>query len=364
MNSPAKTLRVGIVGAGAIAYGAAALLEQNGHQASLWSPSGQRTQALAQGQALQTQGALSGDFHPRVADSAQALAADAEVIFLALPANGHKTVMDAIAAHIRPEQSVVISSHASFGALYLARLLAARGITIPIVAWGTTVTSGRQLSPTEVSVSTIRQKIDIATVPQALSRQGLAVCQALFGDRFVERDSLLAIALSNLNPQNHMGIALCNLTRMERGETWSQGQNVTPAVGRLLEALDQERLAIAQALGLSVRTIFQHFHLSFHVPLDSVSAMNQTMHAEGRGGNGPNTADSRYVLEDVPFGLVVTARLGRMAGCPAVLHEAGIRIFSALYGRDFELENDLLAALELDLMTLDQLNRLCRYGYA
>jgi opine dehydrogenase len=40
----------------------------------------------------------------------------------------------------------------------------------------------------------------------------------------VPRDDLLAIAVSNLNPQNHMGIALCNLTRMERGESWNQNE--------------------------------------------------------------------------------------------------------------------------------------------
>jgi opine dehydrogenase len=195
-----------------------------------------------------------------------------------------------------------------------------------------------------------------------LSEQGLGICQALFGERFVQRDGLLAIALSNLNPQNHMGIALCNLTRMERGEPWSQGQNVTPAVGRLLEALDAERLAIAAALGLSVRNIFEHFHLSFHVPLASVSEMNQTMHAGERGGSGPGTADSRYVLEDVPFGLVVTALLGRKCGRPALLHEAGVRIFSALYGRDFETENDLLVALGLNDLTLEQITRLSLTG--
>ena len=161
-----------------------------------------------------------------------------------------------------------------------------------------------------------------------------------------------------------MGIALCNLTRMERGETWSQGQNVTPKVGRLLEQLDQERLAIAAALGLDVRTMFQHFHLSFHVPLASISEMNQEMHAAGNGGQGPTSADSRYVLEDVPFGLVATAKLGRLAGKTAPLHESGIQIFSALYGRDFVAENDLLAALEFDAMSLDDLSRLSRDGYA
>ena len=153
----------------------------------------------------------------------------------------------------------------------------------PIVGWGTTVVSGRQLSPTSVNVNTVRKKIDLATVPASRSADGLAVCQALFGDRFVDRASLMAIALSNLNPQNHMGIALGNMTRMERGETWSQGQNVTPNVGRLLEALDQERIEIATALDLKVRTIFEHFHLSFHVPMNSISQMNQEMHEAGNG---------------------------------------------------------------------------------
>ena len=174
----------------------------------------------------------------------------------------------------------------------------------------------------------------------------------------------MAIALSNLNPQNHMGIALGNMTRMERGETWSQGQNVTPKVGRLLEELDQERIAIATKLGLEVRNIFQHFHLSFHVPISSISQMNQEMHEAGNGGTGPATADSRYVTEDVPFGLVMTAKLGRLAGEPAELHEAGVKIFSAMYGRDFAAENDLLSALDLDAMSLSELNALCRDGYA
>jgi opine dehydrogenase len=161
-----------------------------------------------------------------------------------------------------------------------------------------------------------------------------------------------------------MGIALGNMTRMERGESWSQGQNVTPNVGRLLEALDEERIAIATALGLEVRTIFQHFHLSFHVPISSISQMNQEMHEAGNGGTGPATADSRYVTEDVPFGLVVTAKIGQLAGRPAGLHESGVRIFSAMYGRDFNAENNLLAALDLDAMSLEQLDGLCRDGFA
>ena len=55
----------------------------------------------------------------------------------------------------------------------------------------------------------------------------------------------------------------------------------------------------------------------------------------GDGTLGPTDLDTRYVLEDVPFGLVPTERLGRLVGAPAVLHESGINLLSAIYGRDF-----------------------------
>ena len=362
--SAKKSLKVGIAGAGAIAFGNAALLQENGHDPMLWSPSGARTEKLVAGEALTASGALTGAYRPRIAPDAATLAAENDVILLALPGYGHKAVMDALAPYIGPQHKIIISSHASLGALYLNGLLAQRGVSVPIVAWGTTMTTGRQPDYSHAQVNTIRSKVDICTVPEGAADDGLALCQALFGDRFVLRDGLLAITLSNLNPQNHMGIALGNITRMERGETWSQGQNVTPKVGRLLEELDQERLEIAKALGLSVRTIFEHFHLSFHVPIASISEMNQEMHAQGNGGTGPATADSRYVTEDVPYGLVMTVLLGDLAGKPAKLHRAGVEIFSAMYGRDFFAENTLLNALNLNSMTLDQVKHAVRNGFS
>src|ERR1700758_804326 len=80
------------------------------------------------------------------------------------------------------------------------------------------------------------------------------------------REDLVSISLSNVNPQNHLGIALCNFTRIERGEPWINWYGLTPSVGRLIEALDQERLAVAAAFGTAVRSVRDHFHLSYHVP--------------------------------------------------------------------------------------------------
>ncbi|TIT98003.1 MAG: NAD/NADP octopine/nopaline dehydrogenase, partial [Mesorhizobium sp.] len=218
-------MRVSILGAGAIAYGLAAYLANSGHSPSLWSPSGQRTKALAAGDLLKATGDIEATVPVRIARDCKDAVANADVVVIALPAYGHKMVMDAAIPHLTDGIPVIISSHCSFAALYLSRRLAERKVSLPIVVWGTTLLTGRQLGPTEVHVTTIRQKLDVATLPFKAQDEGYELCTTLFDDRFVKRDGMLAIALSNLNPQNHLGIALLNLTRMEKAEQWSQGGN-------------------------------------------------------------------------------------------------------------------------------------------
>ena len=338
-------MQVAILGAGAIAFGNAALLCRDGHDVTLWSPSGRRTATLAAGAPLVATGAVAGRFRPRIAASCADALASAEAVVVAVPGYGHRHVLDAAAPFLHSEQVVVFSSHMSLAALYLAGLLRKRGVTPPIAALGTTVTTGRQTGPDAVNVSSIRARLDVAVLPDAAANRGIDVCRALFGDRFVARDGLLAIALSNLNPQNHLAIAMCNLTRMELGEAWGQNRHITPAVARLIEALDAERLAIAQAFGLTVRTIHEHFHLSFDVPMGPLAEMTHALAQRPTDVKGPTTLDSRYVTEDVPFGLVPTIRLAALAGVPVPLHESGVRLMSALYGRDFAAENDILPRL-------------------
>jgi opine dehydrogenase len=351
-------MQVAILGAGAIAYGNAALLCRDGHDVTLWSPSGQRTTALAAGAPLVATGAVAGHFHPRIAKSCADALSGAEAVVVAVPGYGHRHVLDAAAPFLRSKQVVVFSSHMSLAALYLAGLLRKRGVATPIAALGTTVTTGRQSGPDSgpdtVNVSSVRARLDVAVLPHAAANRGMEVCHALFGDRFVPRDGLLAIALSNLNPQNHLAIALCNLTRMELGEAWGQNRHVTPAVAKLIEALDAERLAIATAFGLTVRSVHEHFHLSFGVPMGPLAEMAHTLAQRPGDVNGPTTLDSRYVTEDVPFGLVPTIRLAALAGVPVPLHESGVRLMSALYGRDFAAENDILpqlGALSREMLT-------------
>ncbi len=334
-------MRVAILGAGAIGFASAALLCARGHVPVLWSPSGRRTRVLADGVPLIASGAVEGSFRPEVAADCATALDGADCTLIAAPGYAHRAVIEAAAPHLRAHQTVVFSSHMSFSALLLRRLC-----PLPaIVVWGTTVVTGRQTGEAAVWVTNIRSRVDAAVLPDSATDPGLDLCRTLFGDRFARRDGVLAIALSNLNPQNHLAIALCNLTRMEKAEAWKQYANTTHAVGRLMEALDRERLALAAACGVAVRTLHEHFRLSFGAEGATMGDMAHDLATRGADPDGPRTLESRYVIEDVPFGLWPTSCLGRARGVALPLHDAGVQLFSALYGRDLTLDNDILPAL-------------------
>ncbi|GHD12218.1 NAD/NADP octopine/nopaline dehydrogenase family protein [Tianweitania populi] len=340
-------MRVAILGAGGVAFGMAAFLHEAGHEPVLWSPTGKGTAGLLNEDLVST-GAVETRFRAAVALSAREALVEADVAIVALPANGHKAVIDAALPHIRSGQTVIVSAQLSMGALYLAKGLEARNVDATVVAFATTVLMGRKTGPASVAVGGVRERLEAAVIPASAAQDGLATCRSLFGDRFRLAANLLAIALSNLNPPIHMASALCNLTRIEKGEYWANYDGITPAVARLIEALDRERLAVAAHFGVSVRTVEEHYRLTFGFPEgQGVAEMAAAVHERRKGPPGPTSLDTRFVTEDVPFGIVAVLALAEGAGPNLPLHRAGVDLLGALYGRDFRAENDLLPLVDI-----------------
>ncbi|OSQ37400.1 NAD/NADP octopine/nopaline dehydrogenase family protein [Thalassospira mesophila] len=351
-------MHVGIVGAGLVARGYFAFLTQRGMTPEMWSPSGKSAQLVPADAPLTVSGAIEGSFNLAYCTSANELAQN-DIIILALPANGHRMVLDVIIPCLEARHTLIMSGHLSFAALYLSKKLAEREVQIPIVVWSTTALTAK--SPhvaTELRIGALRSNVDMAVIPAEGGEQAKDLCVALFGDRFTLQDDLLTIALSNLNPQSHLAIALCNLTRIEKGELWHQNTNMTDKVGNFLEALDGERLAIAKAFGKQMRSQLENFCLASGLKPKSTSDLYQMQVARGTDPIGPKDITTRYVLEDVPFGLVPTLYLARLAGVDAPLHQAGAAILAACYKRDFKQDNNLLDVLAInDIATLKRLVR-------
>ena len=356
-------MNVTILGAGSIALANAALLADAGHQITLWSPSGKGTATLGERFSLAFSGAATGRATVYTARHVASAVETAAAVVIAIPAYGHVAVMDACAPYLTRGQIVFVMPMLSLTALYLSKLLHARDIDVPIVSFGTTVMTARKILPAEVRLLSIRSKIDLAALPVRDTDAAMCVATMLYGERFNAQSDTLAIAMVNVNPVSHVPLALANLTRIEKGEVWTQYDHMSGAVAKMIVAVDRERLAVAAAFGLNVRSIEEHFHYSFGVPMADLGIQTLAVHAGIGSPPGPVSLESRYFTEDVPYGLAFYAAMGRAVGVKTPCNDACVTLASAACGRCFGVENEIVGALGLDRLSAAELLALARNGY-
>lgn len=346
-------IKVGIVGAGSIGLASAAWVAQRGHEVSVWAPSGSAN--VLRGDSLSATGALDATLAVGVSDSAQALATQADVILIAVPLNAHKTVMDALLPNLRSGQLVIVSSMGSLSSLYLYERAVARGIDLGVVSFGTTALTARRKGPAQVNIMTRRGQVAMSCLPQTASPRALAACEALFGDGFTLEEDPLVSSLANTSAITHVPLALFNWTRIERAENWPQYYYMTPRVSHAIEAIDAERLAVADAFGIEVRSVKKHFSQSFKAEGERLEDIAADLHRKRGGPPGPTQIDTRYLSEDVPFGLVFLIALGRVANVKMPYMQAMISMAELIVGEDFLAGNDLVDHLGLESSSVEGL---------
>ena len=344
-------MRLTILGAGAVGPAAAVLAASRGHDVTLWSPSGAGTAGLDG--SIAAEGALEGRFPLRVARDLPDALAGADAALLAVPAYAYPDLLPRLAEALPPGLPLLIAPAASLAPLALDAMRAARGAPrdrAPIGAMGTTPVTARRPAPGRVRVAAIRAAVDVAAVPAAAAPAMGALATALFGHESPVAPNALVAAISNANPIMHAVMALTNLTRIERAEPWPQYAMMTEAACRLMDTLAAERDALARAHGVPVLALAESLRRANGVPLAPLHRMAAEI-AESRGNVlGPDTLDTRYVTEDVPYGLAVYLWLARGRGVAMPVTQAVTTTLEATWGRDLRA-NPLLDGL--DPATLD-----------
>ncbi|MEO8857403.1 MAG: 2-dehydropantoate 2-reductase N-terminal domain-containing protein, partial [Burkholderiaceae bacterium] len=191
------SMRIGVVGVGAIALAMAAWLARSGHDVRMWSPRaepGRRAGPVK----LTATGVVEIQTPVTLEIGPARLVEHSEVLLIAVPVNAHRAVMDALLPHLREGLTVLVSSMASLSALYLFESARARGCDITVASFGTTVLTARREGPMQVRVMTRRKELGVSSLPCARQESVLRLCGALFGEGFRADSNALATTLSNI----------------------------------------------------------------------------------------------------------------------------------------------------------------------
>jgi len=151
---------------------------------------------------------------------------------------------------------------------------------------------------------------------------------------------------------------LLNAGRIESGSAFDYySDGVTPAVARVVENADQERLAVAEALGAAVPTIQRYLKESYGADGETLYEIIQHV-GTYKGIKGPVTLDTRHLFEDVPTGLVPLSNLGSALGVETPTIDAAVNLANAILGRNFWKEGRSLEVLGLAGLGVEEIKAL------
>ena len=110
--------------------------------------------------------------------------------------------------------------------------------------------------------------------------------------------------------------------------------SVTPSVCRLIYAVDAERRAVGQALGLALAPVDESFHAAGFGPKgDLWSTINGSLMLTQL--RAPGQLNMRWLTEDVPYGIAAWTLLGDQLGVNCPTMRALVDVASATMGVDF-----------------------------
>jgi opine dehydrogenase len=263
---------------------------------------------------------------------------NADIIYAVGPAYSTRAFAKACRPYLRTGQIVIICPGSCMGSLEFKNQaqLSLKDETIIVAETSTLPYAVRLIEPGKLQVYLkLNAGLFVAALPGRITPKVLEKIRDIY-PAMTAAKNILQTSLQNGNPVIHPAISLLNAALIERtqGKFYFYEEGVTPAVGRLIKAIDQERIALGQAFEIEV------------IPEPDLGYIQGYMaeptydkgYSEAPGFQGIKAQSSleyRYFHEDVGYGLVFLQSLAEQLGVETPSISAVIRIVSVLMEQDY-----------------------------
>lgn len=284
-----------------------------------------------------------------------------EIIMVVVPGFGIAPIARQIAPYLKANQIVMLNPGQVLGSLEFLNALRECGNNedVTICECASNLYACRRVGPTTVRMSALKNKMEIASIPCDRIDYCINKLNEFYPDRFVAKPNILYTGLNYNNLIIHPAGALLNTGRIE----WLKGnydfywEGLTPGVCRNIEAVDAERLAIAEKFGCKLPSFIEMNHDYYGHP-ERKTVYEFFSVSEVHGGAGPSAPPNlqqRYISEDIPFALVAVAALGDALGVETPVINALITVASNANQEEYRTTGRSLKNLHLDGLTKEDI---------
>ncbi|MGQ9746488.1 MAG: NAD/NADP octopine/nopaline dehydrogenase family protein [Candidatus Caldatribacteriaceae bacterium] len=358
-------LSFAVLGAGHGGQALAGYLALRGFPVNLFNRSPERIGSVKLMGGIQIEGEING-FAPlklvthHIAEAIQGV----QVIMVVTSANAHRFLAEIMAPYLEDGQIIVLNPGRTGGALEVRKVFQEREVKkeVVIAEAQTFIFASRISGPAQARIFRIKNSIPVAAIPAYKTVEVIQVLRRAL-PQFVPEDNVLKTSFSNIGAVFHPTLTVLNAARIEstRGEFDYYLEGITPSVALILEAVDRERVQVAEALGVRVNTAREWLYYAYDASGRNLYEAIQN-NPGYQGIRAPSTIFHRYITEDVPMSLVPISSFGQMLGIPTPTIDIFIHLASLLHGKDYAVEGRTVQKLGVAGMSVKEIREMVDGG--
>jgi len=289
---------------------------------------------------------------------------DAEVIMVVVPSSAHADIAKLAAPHLKDGQIVILHPGRTCGAIEFERVLRRSGCDADVLISEaeTFIYAARSDGPAQARIFRIKEAVPLAALPATRTQDVLDAIEPAY-PQFIDGGNVLNTGLNNMGAIFHPALTLLNAGWIEStyGDFQFYIDGVTPAVSRLLEVLDRERVTVASSLGIRARTAQEWIKMAYNT---QGKDLHEAIHNQPGyyGIKAPSTLNHRYIFEDVPMSLVPIASFADRYGVSVRGMDSIIRLACIVHSTDYWRRGRTLKRLGIHDLSVTELMRYVNEG--
>ncbi len=196
----------------------------------------------------------------------------------------------------------------------------------------------------------------VSAFPASSNRRFLRILEKL-PLCFKLASNVIETGLNNIGAMLHPTptILSAGLLESRKGGYNHYHEAISPTVGRLIERMDTERIQVALEFSLRPSTLLKWLEYSYGAKGNTLFDCIHSIDAYDDIGS-PSTLAHRYVLEDIPTGLVPISYLGNLVDVDTPIIDTVIDMACQLYEHSFWRSGRTLVRMGIDEMTLSEVS--------
>lgn len=319
-----------VVGAGNIGLASAAHLSHQGNRVCVYT---RRQTSMDDQQTIHSTGSVAHGTHP-IAGCSSDLQNLRELnggmlprkVVIGCRGNDVEDIASKLAPLIYQDMSVLLICSSRFAALVFLKTLKKLGVAdadLPAIAdFETSPFVSRGNADNTVNISALKNEVNIAAQTPEKTLQILDDFKSAFSN-LCSVPSSLELNLHKCDDIVHIPLLITGWINVEAGNH-NIYRTATETTTNLICQLDQERLAVGEALGIRLTDMCTGYQESYGTPGPSLL---EHFHQITAYSNAIiQDAHHRFLFEDVPFGAVPLQAIARFAGLQTPLLDAFITI--------------------------------------